>query len=123
MIVEQQIIASSENCIMSFFNRLFSPHMAFAVLVHCIDIGFPKSYRCICYTNILYLLKFFFSSPAARQISLNPPKKTTTGDHNEDGLCVLIFEPLIGSDYSVSCFQPFIDDFRKKFILLFLFIS
>lgn len=41
-----------------------------------------------------------WDSPAARQITLNPPKKTSTGDHNEDGLCVLIFEPLIGSDYS-----------------------
>ncbi|CAD6249551.1 unnamed protein product [Miscanthus lutarioriparius] len=41
-----------------------------------------------------------WDSPAARQITLNPPKKTSTRDHNEDGLCVLIFEPLIGSDYS-----------------------
>lgn len=37
---------------------------------------------------------------AARQISLNSPKKTSSGDQNEDSLCVLIFEPLIGSDYS-----------------------
>lgn len=97
--------------------------MAFAILVHCIYIGCPKSYRCIRYTNIFYLLHCFFSSPAARQITLNPPKKTSTGDHNEDGLCVLIFEPLIGSDYSVSYFRPFIDDSEKKFILLFPFIS
>jgi len=41
-----------------------------------------------------------WDSPAARQITLNPPKKTSTGDHGEDGLCVLIFEPLVGSDYS-----------------------
>ncbi|KAL6912157.1 hypothetical protein ACP4OV_000962 [Aristida adscensionis] len=41
-----------------------------------------------------------WDSPAARQITLNPPKKINLGDHNEDGLCVLIFEPLIGSDYS-----------------------
>ncbi|XP_062220242.1 uncharacterized protein LOC133919762 isoform X2 [Phragmites australis] len=41
-----------------------------------------------------------WDSAAARQITLNPPKKTSTGDHNEDGLCVLIFEPLIVSDYS-----------------------
>ncbi|KAF8775963.1 hypothetical protein HU200_004100 [Digitaria exilis] len=41
-----------------------------------------------------------WDSPAARQITLNPPKKTGSGDLNQDGLCVLIFEPLIGSDYS-----------------------
>ncbi|XP_039773235.1 uncharacterized protein LOC120641254 [Panicum virgatum] len=41
-----------------------------------------------------------WDSPAARQITLNPPKKNSTGDLDEDGLCVLIFEPLIGSDYS-----------------------
>ncbi|KAJ1280976.1 hypothetical protein BS78_04G273500 [Paspalum vaginatum] len=41
-----------------------------------------------------------WDSPAARQITLNPPKKASAGDQNEDSLCVLIFEPLIGSDYS-----------------------
>ncbi|RLM80892.1 protein MSP1 isoform X2 [Panicum miliaceum] len=41
-----------------------------------------------------------WDSPAARQITLNPPKKNSTGDLDEDGLCVLIFEPLIGTDYS-----------------------
>ncbi|KAL6633574.1 hypothetical protein ACP70R_026245 [Stipagrostis hirtigluma subsp. patula] len=41
-----------------------------------------------------------WDSAAARQITLNPPKKISLGDHDEDGLCVLIFEPLIGSDYS-----------------------
>ncbi|TVU28465.1 hypothetical protein EJB05_19982 [Eragrostis curvula] len=40
-----------------------------------------------------------WDSAAARQITLNPPKKTSIGDHNESSLCVLIFEPLIGSEY------------------------
>ena len=79
--------------------------------------GLAYLYQCtVC------LIKCFFSSPAARQITLNPPKKNSTGDLNEDGLCVLIFEPLIGSDYSVSIFQSF-EDFEKEFILHFLNIS
>uniref|UniRef100_A0A0E0CR94 AAA+ ATPase domain-containing protein n=1 Tax=Oryza meridionalis TaxID=40149 RepID=A0A0E0CR94_9ORYZ len=42
-----------------------------------------------------------WDSVAARQITLNPQKKTTSnGDDNEDDLCVLIFEPLVGSQYS-----------------------
>uniref|UniRef100_A0A0D9YY14 AAA+ ATPase domain-containing protein n=1 Tax=Oryza glumipatula TaxID=40148 RepID=A0A0D9YY14_9ORYZ len=42
-----------------------------------------------------------WNSVAARQITLNPHKKTTSnGDDNEDDLCVLIFEPLVGSQYS-----------------------
>jgi hypothetical protein len=45
----------------------------------------------------------FCSSAAARQITLNPPKTTASiGDNNEDSLCVLIFEPLVGSEYAVS---------------------
>ncbi|XP_051192602.1 uncharacterized protein [Lolium perenne] len=44
-----------------------------------------------------------WDSAAARQITLNPPKTTaSTGDNNEDSLCVLIFEPLVGSEYAVS---------------------
>ncbi|KAK3155232.1 hypothetical protein QOZ80_2BG0200600 [Eleusine coracana subsp. coracana] len=41
-----------------------------------------------------------WDSAAARQLTLKPLKKTSVGDHNEDGLCVLIFEPLIVSEYS-----------------------
>ncbi|XP_015688369.1 outer mitochondrial transmembrane helix translocase [Oryza brachyantha] len=42
-----------------------------------------------------------WNSAAARQITLNPHKKTANnGDDNEDDLCVLIFEPLVGSEYS-----------------------
>ncbi|KAL5212256.1 hypothetical protein ABZP36_023103 [Zizania latifolia] len=42
-----------------------------------------------------------WDSAAARQVTLNPPKKTASiGDDNEDDLCVLIFEPLVGSEYS-----------------------
>lgn len=41
-----------------------------------------------------------WDSAAARQITLNPPKMTGIGDNNEDHLCVLIFEPLVGSEYS-----------------------
>jgi hypothetical protein len=49
------------------------------------------------------LINNFCSSAAARQITLNPPKTTaSTGDNNEDSLCVLIFEPLVGSEYAVS---------------------
>ncbi|KAB8088838.1 hypothetical protein EE612_013580 [Oryza sativa] len=47
-----------------------------------------------------------WNSVAARQITLNPHKKTTSnGDDNEDDLCVLIFEPLVGSQYSVSSYE------------------
>ncbi|KAF0932585.1 hypothetical protein E2562_010463 [Oryza meyeriana var. granulata] len=42
-----------------------------------------------------------WDSAAARQITLNPHKKTVgNGDDHEDDLCVLIFEPLVGSEYS-----------------------
>ncbi|KAK3159054.1 hypothetical protein QOZ80_2AG0145080 [Eleusine coracana subsp. coracana] len=41
-----------------------------------------------------------WDSAAARQLTLKPLKKTSVGDRNEDGLCVLIFEPLIVSEYS-----------------------
>uniref|UniRef100_A0A0D3FAA8 AAA+ ATPase domain-containing protein n=1 Tax=Oryza barthii TaxID=65489 RepID=A0A0D3FAA8_9ORYZ len=47
------------------------------------------------------MLLHAWNSVAARQITLNPHKKTTSnGDDNEDDLCVLIFEPLVGSQYS-----------------------
>uniref|UniRef100_A0A0D9VKU2 AAA+ ATPase domain-containing protein n=1 Tax=Leersia perrieri TaxID=77586 RepID=A0A0D9VKU2_9ORYZ len=42
-----------------------------------------------------------WDSAAARQITLNPHKKTANNESdNEDDLCVLIFEPLVGSEYS-----------------------
>ncbi|KAG8072336.1 hypothetical protein GUJ93_ZPchr0006g43279 [Zizania palustris] len=47
-----------------------------------------------------------WDSAAARQMTLNPPKKTASiGDDKEDDLCVLIFEPLVGSEYSVSSYE------------------
>jgi len=47
-----------------------------------------------------------WDSAAARQITLNPPKTTASiGDNNEDSLCVLIFEPLVGSEYAVSPYE------------------
>ncbi|XP_052144396.1 uncharacterized protein LOC127763662 isoform X3 [Oryza glaberrima] len=52
------------------------------------------------------MLLHAWNSVAARQITLNPHKKTTSnGDDNEDDLCVLIFEPLVGSQYSVSSYE------------------
>lgn len=42
-----------------------------------------------------------WDSAAARQIMLNPPKKTRRiGDNNEDDICVSIFESLVRSEYS-----------------------
>uniref|UniRef100_A0A0E0K0W0 AAA+ ATPase domain-containing protein n=1 Tax=Oryza punctata TaxID=4537 RepID=A0A0E0K0W0_ORYPU len=47
-----------------------------------------------------------WDSVAARQITLNPHKKTMSNeDDNGDDLCVLIFEPLVGSRYSVSSYE------------------
>ncbi|KAM0927227.1 hypothetical protein ACQ4PT_003294 [Festuca glaucescens] len=44
-----------------------------------------------------------WDSAAARQITLNPPKTMASiGDNNEDSLCVLIFEPLVGTEYALS---------------------
>lgn len=47
-----------------------------------------------------------WDSAAARQITLNPPKTAASiGDNDEDSLCVLIFEPLVGSEYAVSPYE------------------
>ncbi|CAM0944258.1 unnamed protein product [Alopecurus aequalis] len=47
-----------------------------------------------------------WDSAAARQITLNPPKTVASnGDNNEDSLCVLIFEPLVGSEYAISPYE------------------
>uniref|UniRef100_A0A453PL86 ATPase AAA-type core domain-containing protein n=1 Tax=Aegilops tauschii subsp. strangulata TaxID=200361 RepID=A0A453PL86_AEGTS len=59
-----------------------------------------------------------WDSAAARQITLNPPKTTaSTGENKEDSLCILIFEPLVGSEYAVSPYEiEFIkpDSFSSK---------
>lgn len=59
-----------------------------------------------------------WDSAAARQITLNPPKTTASiGENNEDSLCILIFEPLVGSEYAVSPYEiEFIkpDSFSSK---------
>ncbi|KAI4967399.1 hypothetical protein ZWY2020_027872 [Hordeum vulgare] len=61
---------------------------------------------------------YFVLGTAARQITLNPPKTTASiGENNEDSLCILIFEPLVGSEYAVSPYEiEFIkpDSFSSK---------
>lgn len=63
----------------------------------------------------LFIIIFYFS-PAAWQLTLSSPEKMTRSDGRElydemnkpeDDFCVLIFEPLLGSEYCVSFFGSF----------------